>query len=114
MKEMEVEIYVEGKKVRVNLSRLDYYSLNILSRKLRYLLGEGDFVLWSIMDADLLFLEDALPRKPINILRRNGIRTVSELLACSDIEIASMEGVGKKTISEIREFIRKMGNMAIG
>lgn len=111
---MEVEIYVHGRKVRVDLSRLDYFSLNILSRKLRYLLGQGDFLLACIMDTDLLFLEGELPRKPINILRRNGIHTVAQLLASSGSEIAAMDGVGKKTISEIRQFIREMGNIVIG
>lgn len=114
MKRMEVEIYVEGQKARIDLARLDYASLNKLFRKLRYLLGEGDFVVSAILDEELIYLEDELPRKPVNILLRNGISTVADLLAASDSELAAMDGLGNKSLSEIREFIRKMGNMVIG
>lgn len=114
MKRMEVEIYVEGQKARIDLARLDYASLYKLFRKLRYLLGEGDFVLSAILDEELIYLEDELPRKPINILLRNGISTVADLLAASDSELAAMDGLGRKSLSEIREFIRKMGNIVIG
>ena len=113
MKRMEADVYLDGRKVRVDLSRMDYFSIYKLSMKLRYLLGEGDFVLSSIMDTELLILEDELPRKTVNILLRNGIITVADLLATSDSEIASMDGLGNKSLSEIREFIRKMGNVGV-
>lgn len=113
MKRMEADVYLDGRKVKVDLSRMDYFSIYKLSMKLRYLLGEGDFVLSSIMDTELLILEDELPRKTVNILLRNGIITVADLLATSDSEIASMDGLGNKSLSEIREFIRKMGNVGV-
>jgi len=114
MMRMEVEIFVEGRKVKVDLSRLDYASLYKLSEKLRHLLGDGDFVLSSIMGTELTYLEEELPRKPVNILRRNGIATVADLLATSECELAAMEGMGNKSLSEVREFIRKIGNVVTG
>ncbi|MGJ1417605.1 DNA-directed RNA polymerase subunit alpha C-terminal domain-containing protein [Sphingobacterium multivorum] len=39
---------------------------------------------------------------------------MADLLAASDSELAAMDGLGRKSLSEIREFIRKMGNIVIG
>lgn len=108
MKELEIDVILDGRKVRLDLGAMDYDSLYRLSMKLRSLLDDEEFVLSSIMDADLKYVDEELGKRVINILYRNGITTVASLLARSHKDLASIEGLGRKGLSDIGNFIRNV------
>lgn len=113
MKELEIDIILDGRKLRMDLGAMDYTSLYRLSMKLRCLMGDDEFVLSSIMDTDLRYLEEDLGKRVINTLYKNGVTTVADLLASSHKDLASMEGLGPKGLSGIGNFIKNV-NRKIG
>lgn len=113
MKELEIDLILDGRKLRLDLGAMDYASLYRLSTKLRSLLDDDEFVLSSIMDADLRYLDEELGKRVINILYKNRVTTVASLLARSHKDLASIEGLGRKGLSDIRNFIRNV-NRKIG
>ncbi len=114
MKELEIDIILGGRKLRLDLGAMDYTSLYSLSMKLRGLLDDDESVLSSIMDADLRYLEEELGKRVINIVYKNGITTVADLLASSHKDLASMEGLGPKKLSDIGNFIRNVNQKTSG
>lgn len=113
MKELEIDVILDGRKMKLDLGAMDYASLFRLSMKLRSLLEDDEFVLSTIMDADLRSLDEELGKRVINILYRNRITTVASLLARSHKDLASIEGLGRKGLSDIGNFIRNV-NRKIG
>lgn len=106
MNELEIKIHINGKKMVLNLGAMDYSSLYELSAKLRLLLSDMEFTIMSLLVADLEFMEEKLPKRSINAIRRYGITTVADLLASSRNELMFIEGLGRKSLSEIEEFVK--------
>lgn len=108
MKELEIDVILDGRKMRLDLGTMDYASLYRLSMKIRSLLDDDEFVPSSIMDADLRYLDEELGKRVINILYKKGITTVADLLTSSHKDLSSMEGLGPKGLSDIGNFIRNV------
>ncbi|WP_313419905.1 DNA-directed RNA polymerase subunit alpha C-terminal domain-containing protein [Sphingobacterium multivorum] len=114
MKELEIDVFISGKKTRFDLGTMDIDSLYRLSMKLRQLLRDNEFILSHIRDADLWELKGELGSRTINILYKNGISTVAGLLATSYNDIEMMEGMGRKSLGEIRILLTEIGKMEAG
>ncbi len=114
MKELEIDIFICGKKTRFDLGAMDIDSLYRLSMKLRQLLRDNEFILCHIRDADLWELKAELGSRTINILYKNGISTVARLLATSYNDLEKMEGMGRKSLGEIKILLTEIGKMETG
>jgi hypothetical protein len=54
-------------------------------------------------------LMDRLPGRVLGALYRNGVSTLEELSACPEEHVRCGIGIGAKTMSEIRSFLRSTG-----
>lgn len=109
MKEHEIDIYLDGVKTRVDLRKMDYTSLRNLSLKLQRILGDNQFIHDMILESDLYHFRHELSGKTVSALHRYGIITVAQLMACSYDQLAIMDGLGHKSLSEIVCFIKEVG-----
>ncbi|WP_343319999.1 DNA-directed RNA polymerase subunit alpha C-terminal domain-containing protein [Sphingobacterium multivorum] len=109
MKELEIDIFINGKKQRIDLGSMDLDSLTRLSMKLRLLLQDNDFILSHIRGADLWELKGKLGNRTINILYKNGISTVAALSSSSFNELALFQRIGRKALAEIRILVAEIG-----
>ncbi|MGJ1536296.1 DNA-directed RNA polymerase subunit alpha C-terminal domain-containing protein [Sphingobacterium multivorum] len=109
MKEHEIDIYLDGVKTRVDLRKMDYNSLRNLSMKLQRILGDNEYIHEMILESDLYYFRQEISAKAVGALRKHGIITVSELMACSYEQLAEMDALGQKSLSEIVYFIKQLG-----
>ncbi len=109
MKEHEIDIYLDGVKSGVDLRKMDYTSLRNLSVKLQRILGDNEYIHEMILESDLYYFRHELSGKTVNVLHKQGITTVADLMACSYEHLAAMDGLGNKSLSEIVGFIKELG-----
>lgn len=109
MKEHEIDIYLDGVKTRLDLRKMDYASLRTLSQKLQRILGDNEHIHEMILESDLYYFRRELSGKTISTLHKYGIITVADLMASSYVDLAAMDGLGNKSLSEIVGFIKELG-----
>ncbi|QIH36769.1 DNA-directed RNA polymerase subunit alpha C-terminal domain-containing protein [Sphingobacterium sp. DR205] len=109
MKEHEIDIYLDGVKTRLDLRKMDYTSLRNLSLKLHRLLGDNQYIHEMVLESDLFYFRQELSGKTISALRRHGIITVADLMACTYDQLAVMDGLGRKSLGEISGFVKELG-----
>ncbi|WP_313240257.1 DNA-directed RNA polymerase subunit alpha C-terminal domain-containing protein [Sphingobacterium multivorum] len=109
MKEHEIDIYLDGVKTRLDLRKMDYTSLRTLSLKLQRILGDNVYIHDMVLENDLYYFRQELSGKTISTLHKLGIITVADLMACSYGDLAAIEGLENKSLSEIVGFIKELG-----
>ncbi len=113
MKEHEIDIYLDGVKTRIDLRKMDYTSLRNLSLKLQRILGDKGYIHEMILESDLYYFRQELSGKTVSTLHKHGIITVSQLMACSYEQLAVMDGLGNKSLSEITGFVKELGKWPV-
>ncbi|WP_286767490.1 MULTISPECIES: helix-hairpin-helix domain-containing protein [Sphingobacterium] len=109
MNEHEIDIYLEDVKTRLDLRKMDYNSLRNLSLKLQRILGDNQFIHELVLESDLFYFRQEISGKTVSALHKHGIITVAQLMDCSYGDLAGMDGLGQKSLSEISGFVKELG-----
>lgn len=64
------------------------------------------------LNADIDRMYPELTMRTRNILKRNGVSTIEEVLKCTPTDLTQMRYMGKKSLDEIRERFAKYGKFA--
>ncbi|MGX9247026.1 DNA-directed RNA polymerase subunit alpha C-terminal domain-containing protein [Sphingobacterium multivorum] len=72
-------------------------------------MGDNGYIHDMVLEGDLLHFRKELSEKTLSTLHKHGIITVADLTACSYGGLATMDGLGQKSLSEISCFVNELG-----